>query len=501
MPAFQVSRGQVPGPGRPIAARCVCYKPRPMPPGRTAKPLQGSTWLVAWLAIALGTALTAHLGISSARPWQAIAAYLAAGACWAASVVLLRERAPARGLVWLGALALRLIALAGDPRTSDDVWRSVWEGGLVGAGHSPYAHAPADPVLQPYRNAWPEVAARVGHPEISAAYPPLTQSAQALAVAVAGGPAAGAGSRAVFALRLAAVLAELAGLLAFERVLARQGRSPGLAVAWAWSPLMALEFAGAAHHDALGVALCVAGLAASAAGRAAPAGALLAMAAWVKPMALATLPFAARASASSRAGHGARVLAAAVGVTALLWTPLAFLEGGASGLSRGLTEYALRWEGGNLLYRFIEPLLGLWTSYDESWSDPRRLARALLGVAWLAVLAWAWRKRRDAWSAAGMALGAWILLAPVLHPWYLAWLLPFAVAGPWTRATGTAAVALVAVAPALYAPLPGWIARREWLEPGWVWFALVGVPLAAWACERRFRRSTGNRVELPEPRA
>jgi hypothetical protein len=449
---------------------------------------QGAT---SFLAIAAGTAATAAIGVSPERPWQAISAYLAASLCWLGALAWLRGRAPGRRALWLGALALRLIALAGEPRTSDDVWRAAWEAGLVGAGQSPYAWAPSDARLDPFRTAWPEVAARVGHPEISAAYLPTTQVVQALAVASAGGPAQGGGRRATFALRLAAVLCELGGLFAFERLLARRGAAGTAALAWAWSPLMALEFAGSAHHDALGLGLLVAALLALHSGRAALAGAALALAAWVKPVPLALFPVAWLAIGAS-AGR-LWFLAGAALASALVWTPMALLGGGLNGLTRGLAEYGRHWAGGSLAFRWIERALSFGCDYDQSWTDPRRLGRLIAGVAWLSATAWAWRRWRDVWRTAGTCIGAWIVLAPVLHPWYLAWLVPFA-----AERRSSAGLALLGVAPVLFAPLPGWLGRREWIEPAWVWWVLAAAPLAAWASARlraRLARAAAAPVE------
>lgn len=414
-----------------------------------------------------------------------LALFVGAGAAWWLACGDKHRGALTIGWLWIGWFATRLIALGSDPQTSDDIWRYVWEGGLVGERVSPYAYAPAHEALATWRDAWPEVYQRVNHPTLSAIYPPGIEGVFAAVVALAGGPAAGAGEHAKLALRGLFLIADGAVLAALLRLLARRGIAPGAAVVWAWSPLVALEFAGAGHLDALAIALLVAALATSAGsegrwGSARWAWALLLVCAGalVKLVPFFALPWVARGADplldSTRPRPSWRRWRVGLGIAAVLvlfiasYLPLASFRGGFAGIGSGIGEYGFRWEAASLVYRFVQPAFGLFCPYDEGPFDPRRVAKLALGIVF-AWFAWSeWRRGARPERAAFVLIGAWLVLAPTLHPWYLAWVVPFLAVHP-SQAWRT----LIALAPLAYWPLERWRAAQVWHEPLWVWFALA----------------------------
>lgn len=427
--------------------------------------------------------LVERIPLATGRVAPLVAVLLAAGGGWwlaLAAAGRLPAGTPGAGPLALaaGALVLRLVAFASAPELSDDGYRYAWEGALVLEGESPYAHAPDAPERAAERARWPGVYAGINHPGVSAAYPPLAQLASAAAVRAAGG-LEGDGAAARRAARAGLLACDLLVLVPLLRLLALAGRPPACACAWAFSPLVALEFAASGHVDALGVLLLVLALASAGAGA---AGALLGAAALAKPLPLLVAPLAWRARAAR--GGGARCAAALALALALgLCVPLAW-RGGWQGLGRGLGTYALRWESLNLGYRWLERALATRLAPDESWHDPRLVGRALAGLAWLGCALAAARRLARALAggesarvatarAAFLVLGAFLALTPTLHPWYLAWIVPFLALEPrpaWTW--------LVAAAPLAYWPLERWRAEGVWSEPAWLW-PLVALPF--WA--------------------
>src|SRR6185295_15533595 len=115
--------------------------------------------------------------------------------------------------------------------------------------------APRDPELAPYQERWKETFERVNHPEVSAAYPPLVQAVNAAVVSLAGGPVPP--ERARLALRVCFTACDLGVTLVLLALLRRRGSPMAQAAVWAWSPLVALEFAGSGHLDALGILFLV----------------------------------------------------------------------------------------------------------------------------------------------------------------------------------------------------------------------------------------------------
>lgn len=420
------------------------------------------------LAIGYALVLTAITAFSALGPLpeRVVAAevcLLAAGLVWLWLVLrghrdFGRDSAATTRWILLGAVLLRVVAWAGEPGLSDDIHRYVWEGGLVAEGVSPYAWAPSDPELETYQESWKGAYERINHPDVSAAYPPLAQLAHAGVVTLAGGPEAADGERAVAVLRAFFAACDLGVCLLLARWLREAGRDPRRLVAWAWCPLVIVEFAGSGHFDSLGILFAVAALTllpAKTRLRELAGSALLAAGALVKWLPLAFLPFAARARP--------RRAAATLVFVALGFAPLFFWSGGATGLFRGTGAYGLRWESFSFLFRWIEPWMPA-GARDGSLSDPRLLARALVGAAFLLVIAFHLRRGTSPRLACFRTVGAFLLLTPTLHPWYVCWVVPLLVLErhrAWTFAA--------AFAPILYWPLGGWVSRGVWHEPAWLW--------------------------------
>jgi hypothetical protein len=186
-------------------------------------------------------------------------------------------RVPARAaaaLIVVGGLTLPLVAGLAPPRTSDDLYRYVWDGRVQAAGIDPYRYAPAapelvglrDPTLWPARSAWcvadgtpdprtgrPLAAGctRINRPTVRTIYPPVAQ-AYFLGVHVAWPT--------VRAIQMAAVAFAVATTLLLLVALPRLGIDRRRAVLWAWCPLVALEAGNNAHVDVVAAFLAVAAL-------------------------------------------------------------------------------------------------------------------------------------------------------------------------------------------------------------------------------------------------
>jgi hypothetical protein len=394
-----------------------------------------------------------------------IVALLAAGAAWLAAVALARRGLGDLRVVVAGALALRLLAFAGEPGLSDDVYRYLWEGEVVLEGASPYAYSPADlevPEIAVLGRRFPELRARVNHPEVRAAYPPLSQvmGASAAALARAFGLAPEEGG--VRILRALYGLCDLLVLWPLVHLLRRAGLPNALAVVWGWCPLAALEFAGSGHQDSLAILLLLGALA-----LAGSRGVFAAALCWsggilAKYLPLVALPWFVRGRG------GVRRLAIAACLVAIGFAPFLLLRGSEAGFLAGLAEYARRWEASSLVHRWVEAAFDACFRRDESWTDPRLLARGVLALAWVACALTVARRVRDGVTGCGLLLGAWLVLSPTLHPWYLTWMLPFL-----ALRTSAAWAWLLFAAPLLYAPLPRWQAEGVWSEPAWLWPAIA----------------------------
>ncbi len=374
-----------------------------------------SAGLYLWVALA---------GDLRGRPLLYLAIFAALSAIMAAGwVVLSRSCRRLPWVVLVAALLFRIVAAAGGPAMSDDIYRYVWDGRVQAAGHHPYLHPPDAQELAPLRNADWE---KINHPSIGTIYPPLSQ------LLFRGLAAAGAGVR---SFRLALGLLDFGVVLALLLLLNRTGRPPERVLLYAWNPLAVMESSGSGHVEPLGIVLLVLSVAWLTTDRQAPgwSAAALAGSIHVKLFSAALLP-----------GHLRRMKLPAVFVLAAVLAALAlpFAVGGPV-LGEGLYHYAERWERNGLVYPALregaelldtgtrlKPLVdSLGRDRLYRWIWPRELAKAaVVMLAGLWILWLAFRRGLDPPSEGMWALGGMILLLPTIHPWYILWVLPFAAA-------------------------------------------------------------------------
>ena len=436
----------------------------------------------ALLTLVLGIAVLAltWAAVASARALPAtlphhLLLFVAAGLAWAAATVVVPRLGPSRGqlpIIVVVAVLLRVPAWLTPPTHSDDVYRYLWDGRVQRAGINPYRFAPDAPELRGLRDAtW----ARINNRSLPTIYPPLAQLAFAAAPSPAGW-------------KLLVALADAAVALLLYMGLGERRR----VLVWLWSPLVVVELGVNAHVDALGVALLVAALLAWRRRRQGLAGALVGAATAVK-----LLPIVALAGMRSR-----RTLAAALAALALVALPYV---GAGPRMAGSLGEYGRRWRSNDgvfaLLYdvaargvartRFGRrydlgdaPRLARWISgrdRDQVYPDEvaNLLARAAAGVLFLGAIGWAVHRRASALRVTEVAFGAFVLLTPALHPWYVVWLIPLvALGGSW------AWVVLAVLVPLGYRPLDGWLAGQPWHDPIWTRALEHGATLMALAIDR-----------------
>jgi alpha-1,6-mannosyltransferase len=325
-------------------------------------------------------------------------------------------------IFWSAAVALRLIALPLEP--SDDLWRYQWEGKIQRAGFNPYLVAPDDPKLDELRQNFPDWS-KINHRDFRAIYPPGAEIVFRFL--------SGISDRPLF-FKLVFAIFDLAAVFLLLRLMeggvpATPGAPelaspPYSAVAWyAWNPLVAYSFAGAAHFDSLmilpmvGGILCLVRSETETANKwnwALAAAALFGIAISIKliPVLLLLLCiFALRSRAI--------VLALSLAIPAALSLPYGFPK---IRIWDSLGEFAYVTRLNDLFWWLIE---------DTIWANPHQknyrynvvVIICVIAVSLLFIQNW---KRGTLW-----ALGTALVLSPVVHPWYCTWILPLAT---WRRA-------------------------------------------------------------------
>ena len=398
-------------------------------------------------------------------------------------------RIPRATIIIVGvAVCGRLLLLDTTPTLSDDIYRYLWDGRVHAAGLNPYADPPEHDVLAGLRDDdW----SAINHRELVTLYPPVTQWFFLVVYRLAPG---------VTGMKAALVICDLLLILVLWRWLELRGQDCRRVLLYAWHPLPVLEIAGNGHVDVLGsLWLCAALLWLH---RERHHAAAWALAAAVLSKMIPLLCAAAfwRSLAPVQGGLLRRLFDPRPRLC-LVWVPVlvvvAYLPfaGAGSSMWTGLSAYVSKWRFNDSAYGVLYWLLSDprpgWEWDDEALLAARWVCLAAVGV----VTVWtALGRDDDAAAACATVLGAQLLLAPTVHPWYMLWVLPFLV----LRATW-AWMALSWLVFLSYDVLVDYHVTGVWRESGWI-RALEYVPvylLLLWSVWARLR--TGPRNTEPTP--
>jgi alpha-1,6-mannosyltransferase len=363
---------------------------------------------LALLAAAVGFALPEssplspdHAGGDSSWAWVYLAAMSGAFVFYVGGLAVLSRRGARLGAVVALGVAIQLLPLVGPVLLSTDVY-TYWARGRVGTIHEadPYTTPPSafpqDPAIPRMGASWRERPTGYG--------PAFTLLSEGHALVAGDRPGTAAYLYRVLAAASMLALIGLAVALASEKAFA--------AAFVGWNPLLAVQFAGGGHNDALMMALVLGALVLAARRRTALAGACWAASIAVKWVSLVFLPL--RAVEAYRQGRKVSHVGFAVALG--LIAAAAFWRYGPDWLeSFGNFSGQLRRTTSVSTARWLEAI-GL--SEDA--------AVAVLTVLFVAGYLWllrgAWRGR------ARLALCACFLLltASWLVPWYAVWAVPLA---------------------------------------------------------------------------
>lgn len=339
---------------------------------------------------------------------------------WSSVVCLFSPRNHSLGHVFLIAIPLRLIALCMEPTLSDDIFRYVWEGYWITQGGNPYWVPPQSiEALHWAKNS-------VNHPHLTSIYPPLTQLVFAGLSWL---------WDSLYSFKLMSLIADLGILWALMRLKVAQE------YLWIYAlhPLSILESSASGHMESWGVCAMMMALAL-------PRAASIFL--WLGAM-LKLLPGAVLIP-QIRSMWGA-ILASlgALGLCAYfsLWE-----------IPMGAAQYAEHWSFHAAFYPIIHAAV-------PSWS---RWICMILGGS---VVLYAWLRLRNIEDQLFGVVGAFILLSPTVHPWYLLWIFPLALLRknrPW--------ILLCAMYPLWYVALTTWdAASQSWEPPLWPQIMSYGI--------------------------
>ena len=420
--------------------------------------------------------------------------------------------------IGLAALASRLPLTLATPLLSDDLYRYVWDGRVAHAGINPFLHAPASDALASVRDdaIWP----LINHPEVPTIYPPAAQALFHLNAILGGGLTL---LRILLVACEAALLGATGWLLAHSKNPERPSWAPRALVtalaAYALNPLVIVETAWSGHVDALAFGTLAAALAIwttrTSPRSALAAAATLGVSASAKFLGLLVLPllfFAPTPPGLSRAqGHARRVIVALVTPLVLAGSYGPYADAGKD-LFAGFGTFAARWRSNDGGFRVLEATVynaleyGADADHRVDPDDPRSkvyvqfaglnstfmalgitrewdgkripdtgfaidqasqtTAKAIGAMLMAFILLWCLFVIRDPIPSALLLFGALFFVAPTVHPWYVAWLVPLGALMP--RGPSRAAIAFSALSVLAYSAWVSSAAGGEWVVPWWL---------------------------------
>ncbi len=394
---------------------------------------------IAW-AICLALSLTACLSWSffptlEASPFLRVALFATLGISMLGLVFLFPDTTDrkARLLILISAILIRLALLPAP--LSDDVNRYLWEGELVLSGENPYSAPADDPRWEDRRDAIWE---GMNHRDRPTAYPPGIQWIMAATAAI---------HPSLFSFKILALLGDLTVLLLLFALL-RENFSPfRWAGFYAFNPAVLIAFAAEGHFDSLMVAAMLAAILFR---KFRWCWVFLAAAIQIKLVSLILVPLffirernrdleiaTATASEVSRSSPSrSRFLnrgSFLIFTTALILPCLPFLSALPEWFA-GVRQFAGSGSFNAPLFTFLS-LIGL---------DPsvvKILCTTTFGISATAICIARWRGT-DLIHSALLMMGALLVCSPIVHFWYLTWLLPLAALRPsfaWTTVSITIA--------------------------------------------------------------
>jgi hypothetical protein len=317
-------------------------------------------------------------------------------------------------LIGLG-LLLRFALIFGFPLLSDDVYRFVWDGRLVVAGHNPFTELPAY-YLEGGREVaglTPELYQHLNSPDYHSIYPPVAQAVFALAAWLAPGSLYGA----AVGMKVFLLLAEAGTLWVMLRLLGTFALGRERVLLYWLNPLIIVEIVGNLHFEGAMIFFLLASLYLLTRGRYGAAAGAMGMSVASKLLPLMLLPFLLWRLWRRPFWVYGGVLAVTLMVT---FTPLLVGSGVLSGLGSSLDLYFRKFEFNASLY-YLARAYGY---YEIGWNQIARFGPLLARAAAVGILLAAYLDRRTDWASLPeawlFAFVGYLLCATTVHPWYLA---------------------------------------------------------------------------------
>ncbi len=377
------------------------------------------------------------------------------------------------------ALIFRLTLLPATP--SDDIYRYLWEGKLQLNGINPYSYPPESSNLKHLRDSF---FSGINHKHLPTIYPPLTLMMFTIADYV---------SHTIISMKSVFLIFDVLSIFLLLRFLKVMGKDPQNVLTYAWSPLILISFAARGHCDSLQIFLVILALYLCAVKKTLRTVVSIGLAVMSKFVFIIIAPFLVQDKKLKSA-------VALFAVITILYLPYV---GAGRGLFSTLFHFGTQYHfndsahflifclcigsplaskivtglifGSVLLFLYKKYLSACITDSNENptllnfSARPRQnnlvgLPNGLAGREKEGEKRGNIEENNSVLNYAFMAIGAFLILTPTLHPWYLTWIIPFLCFNKnraWLLLTGTVIC--------YYFMNHEFFSKMIWYNDEWVW--------------------------------
>lgn len=292
-------------------------------------------------------------------------------------------------------LLFRLTVVPLQPVASDDIYRYVWDGKVAAHGINPFALAPTDPSLQHLHTD--VLPSKINFPHMRTIYPPLAQVLFFSSNLLFGDSLIG--------LKCLLILFDLVTVWLLTLLLKQFNLNAAFVTLYAWSPVPIMYFGLDGHIDALGIPFLLAAILLAARNRHVAGAVSLGFAALAKLYPLFIAPMLFRVVSRVR-----KFWVPAIPVIMLTTGCWLYLEP-TGGLYESFGIFNSTWEFNGSVFSILYSIL-----------HSNEQAHLVSGVLFFLWIGWIALMNRELLEKVFLGFLGFIILAPVVHPWYLSWL-------------------------------------------------------------------------------
>jgi hypothetical protein len=293
------------------------------------------------------------------------------------------------------ALLVRMTYISVSPIGSDDVYRYMWDGKVQTHGLNPYSYTPNSDTLN-YLHS-PLLPASINHPDLKTLYFPFSEWIFYVCYQISG--------EAIWGYKLFLLISEIATIIGLFLLLKQLKLPLKFLLFYALCPLPIFQFAIDSHLDGLGLPLFIFGISAYINRKITLSLFLLSLSISIKPIGLVLLPIFLLHQKTWK--NRLQVIITPALIIALQFTPYLL----NSNPFDTLFTYVKHWTFNGIVFETIN-------LYFIDNQKSRLICVLLLSILLLAV----YFSKKQLFNKIYLAFLFMLLLSPVVHPWYVAWL-------------------------------------------------------------------------------